>query len=212
MVVLLECRFDGEASQGVRQNPPLGEPRTGQRLDEDRLKKPGVCQEPDGNIVGEWQSPFKAPALPQTPHLHKHAAVERNLEPRLRTLLAMLCVALSFVFAGTSAASVVDDVQHSTTVTHEHGLHLGFTLADDDHHADHHDDGDHHDEDGAADHQPGAGHHHADGPVGAINAGAEIGAAPAVAELTLRTQGAANSKGVRPRGLERPPKRSANLS
>jgi hypothetical protein len=125
----------------------------------------------------------------------------------------MLCVALSVVFAGTSAASVVDHVQHSTKVTHEHGLHLGFTLADDDHHADQHDDADHHDEDGAAaDHQPGAGHHHADGPVGAINAGAEIGAAPAVAELTLQTQGAARAKGVRPGGLERPPKRNANLS
>lgn len=124
----------------------------------------------------------------------------------------MLCVALSVVFASASAASVIDVAQHSTKVTHGHGLHLGFTLAEDDHHAQHHDDGVPQDDDDAAEHQPGAGHHHADGPVGAINTGAEIVTAPAVAELTLQTEGAASAKGVRPGGLERPPKRYANLS
>ena len=122
----------------------------------------------------------------------------------------MLCVALSVVFAGASAASVVDDVQHSTRTVHQHGLHLGSSLADDNHH---HDGGDQQNEDGApADHPTGAGHHHADGPVGALDPGVETAAAPAVAGLALRTRGADSAEGIRPGGLERPPKPNANLS
>ena len=137
----------------------------------------------------------------------------RRLKPQLRMLLTTLCVALSVVFAGASAASVIDGVQHSAHVPHQHGLHLAFSVADTDHHADHHhDDGDHHDGDGApGDHQPGAGHHHADAPVGTLSAVVETGAAVVLAELTLHIEGAASARGVRPGGLERPPKESANL-
>jgi hypothetical protein len=152
-------------------------------------------------------------ALRCAPHLHKRFCVRLNQEPGLRTVLAMLCVALSVVFAGASAASVIDGVQHAAHLPHQHGLHLAFSVSDTDHHADHHDDGDHHDDDGApGDHQPGAGHHHADAPVGTLSADVETGAAVVLAELTLRTEGVASAKGVRPGGLERPPKLPANLT
>jgi len=125
----------------------------------------------------------------------------------------MLCVALSVVFAGATAASVIDRTQHSTRSAHEHGLHLAFTVADDDHRAAHNDYGDHHDADGApGDPQLGVGHHHADAPAGTLSVDVEAGAALMLAELTLRTEGAASVRGVRPGGLERPPKDSANLS
>jgi hypothetical protein len=126
----------------------------------------------------------------------------------------MLCVALSFVFASASAASVVDGAQHSTKIAHEHGLHLSFDLIDGDHHGAHPDDGDHHDEeDGVAgDPQPGAGHHHSDAPVGTLASPLDTGSALAAGGLERRINGTANAKGVRPGGLERPPKPSANLS
>lgn len=153
--------------------------------------------------------------LPQTTPLHKHGAVGRDLKPRLRTLLAMLCVALSFVFAGASAASVVDGVQHAARGAHHHGLHLSFSMADDDRHDDgdhHHDDGDHQDQGGSGDHQTGAGHHHADAPVTAPTVGIETGAIIVRAEPVRVIANPSRAKGVRPGGLDRPPKTFANLT
>lgn len=124
----------------------------------------------------------------------------------------MLCIALSFVFASGSAASVVDGAQHSTKIAHEHGPHLSFDLVDGDHH-NAQADADPADADGATgDHQPGAGHHHSDAPVGTLASPLTTGRALAAAGLDLRINGTANAKGVRPGGLERPPKHLANLS
>lgn len=151
--------------------------------------------------------------MPPAPHLHKHAAVGRTLEPRLRIVLAMLCVALSFVFAGASAASVVDEVEHAARIAHEHSPHLSFDMVDGDHHADSPVGGDYPDPGAeAGDHQPGAGHHHSDAPVGALSTALDTGRAIASAGPRLRINGAARAKDVRPGGLERPPKRDANLS
>lgn len=137
----------------------------------------------------------------------------RTLEPRLRTLLATLCVALTFVFAGASAASVVDAAQHAAHVPHHHGLHLSFSMADDGHHDGdhhHHDDGDHdgdHQGHGApGDHQTGVGHHHADAPVGAPAGHVETDVTVALVGPILRIEPSMGAKGVRPGGLERPPK------
>lgn len=135
------------------------------------------------------------------------------MKPRLRIVLAMLCVALSFVFAGASAASVVDEVQHQARIAHEHGLHLSFDLVDGDHHAEPAAGGDHPvPDDAAGDHQPGAGHHHSDAPMGALAAAMDTGTAVASVGPRLRINGAARAKGIRPGGLERPPKPDANLS
>lgn len=124
----------------------------------------------------------------------------------------MLCIALSFVFATASAASMVDGAQHSTKIAHEHGVHLSFDLVDGDHHAPQPDAAPS-DADGATgDPQPGAGHHHSDAPVGTLASPLATGRALAVAGLDLRMNGTASAKGVRPGGLERPPKRLANLS
>jgi len=151
-------------------------------------------------------------ALPPKPQAPKHAGVGRTLTPRLRTLITALCVALSFVFASASAASVVDRVQHSTRMAHEHGGQLAFSVAEADHHADHHVAGDQPDDNGGpADHEPGAGHHHSDAPAGVLSAVVPSGQAVVATQLTLRLDGAETARGIRPGGLERPPKAIANL-
>lgn len=128
----------------------------------------------------------------------------------LQALVAMLCVALAVVFVGASAASVTDDVQHAAQIEHEHGFRL--TLSVDGHgepdHQTHHQRGGDPD---APDHQPDAGHHHSDAPVGAL-AGV-LNSAPLVMAALLEAAAiqAASPKGVRPGGLERPPKAGANL-
>jgi hypothetical protein len=128
--------------------------------------------------------------------------VGRNLT-LLRTCLATLCAALAMVFAGSSAASVVDRFQHDAHLAHEHGLHLSFSL--DDNHHDHHADHGEQKGDDASDHPPGAGHHHADAPAGALNT--SLASAPAaVADIVLAAAEATRAKGIRPGGLERPPR------
>lgn len=132
----------------------------------------------------------------------------RTLTP-LRALVALLCVGLSLVFAGASAASVLDRYQHDSHVSHDHGVHLTLT-ADTDHH-DHHADHDQEIPDGkadAGDHQPGATHHHhSDAPTGVI---ATVEAAPVTLAVVtdLSPPEAINRGGIRPGGLERPPRRN----
>lgn len=133
-------------------------------------------------------------------------------------MLATLCVALAMVFAGASAASVLDRVQHDAQLQHEHRLHLGFS--DDDHHdraADAHDQyvGDHEDrgaDPNAGDHQPGLGHHHhGDAPSGALD---EVdGALPLLVAVDARliAGASASAEGVRPGGLKRPPRTTDRL-
>lgn len=57
-----------------------------------------------------------------------------------RKLCALLCVALTLVFTGAGAATVITDVQHMTGVSgnHEHVLFSNISLDDRDHHSDQH--------------------------------------------------------------------------
>jgi len=48
--------------------------------------------------------------------------------------------------------------------------------------------------------------------VGALSTAVETGAAPHAVALTLGMNRSASAKGIRPGGLERPPKAFANLS
>lgn len=131
----------------------------------------------------------------------------RGLTPPVRAWLATLCVALSVVFAGSSAASVVDRVQHAAQAPHEHTVQLTLTAADDDHHADHQDDGDRDaSEQAPNDHQTGPGHHHADGPTGSLGGADEPFAAVSIGLVSLPNPDATGARGIRPGGLERPPK------
>ena len=78
-------------------------------------------------------------------------------------LVAILCIALALVFAGTVASGVVNQVQHAggPAQVHHHTA-LAQAAAIDDHHADHRDDGGHDDSrDGLGGDAPGH-HHHAD--------------------------------------------------
>src|SRR6266702_3918507 len=85
----------------------------------------------------------------------------------------MLCVALMFVFSQAAVASSVGSVQHLFAGEHYHMMFSDITLD-----FDHHQDSDHHDQDGQDghhDHQPdaddtapghAAGHHHHHGDIG----------------------------------------------
>lgn len=119
----------------------------------------------------------------------------------------MLCVALAVVFAGASAASVLDGAQHAAKAPHEHGPHLTLSQPEPDHGADHH----HDDDRSPADQHTGPGHHHADAPTGALSLPTETPLVLARAEIALSPLATEGSGGVRPGGLERPPKRIAKL-
>jgi hypothetical protein len=102
-------------------------------------------------------------------------AVNAPLLRSMKATLAVLCAALSVVFAGASTASVVDKIQHQAQAAHyhEHVVFSGVAVGD------HHQDGDPaanigdaaevQDGDPLADHQPGNGHHHhTDGSTGIL--------------------------------------------
>lgn len=129
------------------------------------------------------------------------------MRSRLRAVLAMLCVAVAVVFAGASAASVVDRVQHDAHVVHDHTVHVGLTGVD----YDHHDDSDHPDDSAAPDQPPGLGHHHADAPAGALDDGAQFSVAATGTLVTLRSPASISLPGIRPGGFERPPRSFAKL-
>jgi hypothetical protein len=136
-------------------------------------------------------------------------AVGRDLK-LLRAFPAMLCVALAMAFAGASAASVVDRVQHQTHVPHEHGLHLSLDVnghADAHHAPSHHHNGDR----DAGDHHPSPGHHHSHAPTGALMLPPLASAVVAAAGIVVPAPPEASRNGVRPGGLERPPKGAASL-
>lgn len=120
----------------------------------------------------------------------------------------MLCIALSALFTGASAASVVDRVQHAAQLPHEHAAPITFTVVDDAHHADH--DADDQNGGGLSDApdgpQTGPGHHHADAPVGAPGVTAEAFVLVSIQEASRASLRPAGAKGIRPGGLERPPK------
>jgi hypothetical protein len=123
----------------------------------------------------------------------------------------MLCMALALTFAGASAASAVDGIQHSSPSSASHE-HLPFTLvAVDgvDQHGDHHE-ADHEDSDedeGTAPTDQHRGHHHhADSGSGLLVLAAHdakrIGRA-----IDRQGEPPRSLKlGLAPRGPERPPK------
>lgn len=134
-------------------------------------------------------------------------------------MLAMLCVALAMVFAGASSASVVDDLQHETGVAHEHGAQLSLVSVDDHAAVDAGQAHEHADDEAAgqevgdvSDPAPGAGHHHhADAPVGAPGGSVTVEAAHLASAVSGAEPRETNPKGVRPGGLERPPRPLAIL-
>lgn len=79
----------------------------------------------------------------------------------LKRMGAMLCIVLALAFAGASAASAVNGIQHrpGSSAHHEHMPFSDMLVDADDHHDDHGNAGDR-DGSPAADHQPGTGHHH----------------------------------------------------
>lgn len=124
-------------------------------------------------------------------------------------MLATLCVVLAVVFAGASAASVVDRLEHARHFAHDHELNLAFTadLSD-----------------GAAQAGPGqpdgggdpereprAGHHHIDAPLGGLNGPYSSTPVVRIAEITQPSAATVTLDGLRPGGLERPPRRLATL-
>lgn len=125
-----------------------------------------------------------------------------------RTVLAIICIAATVMFAAASTASLVDQVQHGTGSPHEHGLHMAFSQV----HADHGSDTAASQDAGESDDQGSVGHHHhGDGLTGALS-----GSAPSavVARSTEAIRLAPNPEGlksIRPGGLERPPKDLAKL-
>lgn len=137
--------------------------------------------------------------LPAAARLRNHRGVGHAT--LLKGWLSALCLALMLVFATASAASVVDRFQHERELPHEHGLHLAGTHDHGDHHH-----GDSDDAPDADDHGPGAGHHHSDAPAGALDRPAQAAESMAEATLALRSASAQRIKGVRPGGLERPPR------
>jgi hypothetical protein len=138
--------------------------------------------------------------------------VGRNLTFEFRIVVAALCVALSCVFAGATAVSVVDKFEHSSRVAHDHAGQTALTVTQADHHIDHHLDGDQPDDNGqAGDHQSGANHHHLDAPVGLLNPAGLSGDTDVATQLTLSLESAEAVNGVRPGGLKRPPKVIASL-
>jgi len=122
----------------------------------------------------------------------------------------MLCIALSVVFTGASAVSVIDKIQHQGPSAHHHE-HMAFSdVALEDHHQD----GGQGDDRGLADVQedeattdnhPGAGHHHGDGPSGVLVAYDLPGAGPPLrTRLMAGSDDRVQSSGSP--GPERPPK------
>ena len=133
-----------------------------------------------------------------------NGSMARGLKSSLQSWLTRLCVALSIVFAGTSAASVVDRAQHAAYAPHEHAVGLASEDADP---PQHNDGADHADLDQAAkDHPFGPGHHHADGPTGFMSGVEAALVATSIEDALAPIPADAGVSGLWPRGLERPPK------
>ncbi|MES3028395.1 MAG: hypothetical protein V4820_11150 [Pseudomonadota bacterium] len=131
-----------------------------------------------------------------------------RLHGRMRTVLAMCCMALTTVLAAQGAITTVDQAQHALNIDHAPTAMAGAVHYDhDDHHA-----GAHlpvvADSDLTADGEPGQpGHHHAtEGPQLAtlsVARLAEVVLVKAAMPPTPRSDGAVLLVGTR---LERPPK------
>jgi hypothetical protein len=121
-------------------------------------------------------------------------------------IVAILCVALSLVFAGAGASHIVDRAQHAAEIPGHHD-HLAFSdVAYDDHRAGH---------SSAvnldvqnADHDAGpAHHHHGDSHSGCLPATDDCHGGTRLAAVQLAAELESLASGTRPSGLERPPKR-----
>lgn len=121
----------------------------------------------------------------------------------------MLCVVLAGAFATASATSVVDHLQHDARILHTHDGRLTLTVAGD-HHADHdREDGA---DLGAVDHPPGLGHHHhADAPIGALGVASVLEHGLFAIDPSRPRFDDLDVPGLRPGGLDRPPKAFATL-
>lgn len=135
-----------------------------------------------------------------------------SLPPRSfpKAAIATLCVALSLVFAGASAASLSSRLQHDLQLEHAHDNHdgpLAFVIVDD-HHGGGNElpvDPDRQDPGTDPEDSPG-GHSHADGPAGFV-AAAFVGTSEMSArDLRLDSGSDAPLRGWPPKGPERPPR------
>jgi hypothetical protein len=117
----------------------------------------------------------------------------------LKTVVAMLSIALSLVFAGATAATVVNQAEHQGEAA-AHDGHLAFS--------DIHFDSHHHEDEAASADDAGSGtqhHHHGDGLVGQPAVSATLASpAPSAVLLLVHRDDLAASLGTQ--GLERPPK------
>jgi hypothetical protein len=133
-----------------------------------------------------------------------HSRVGRTA-PELRDLFAMLCIAIALVFAGASAASVVDGAQHAAKAPHSH--HVSLTAVADDHHhepASHSHQPDADDETG--DLQTGPGHHHSEPPAFALAALDSLIQVTMTSSEAVSAPNPSTVDGLSPGGLERPPR------
>lgn len=148
------------------------------------------------------------------PIAHKHSGVRRT-RSALRDLFAMFCIAVALLFAGASAASVIDGAQHAAKAPHEH--HFSLTAMADDHHDSADDHGDHHadhePDDQSGDLQTGPGHHHHSEPPAGPPTLIATRLPVALGDALVRAERAAAAvEGVIPGGLRRPPRSLAILS
>jgi hypothetical protein len=127
----------------------------------------------------------------------------------VKAAFAMLCIALSLVFASAAAAGVVDAVQHSGPAgPHQH---LAFSdVSFNVHHGDHHADGDGEqdsDQTGGAAH-----HHHGEGSSAYVAAVETSWRLPRRVSAETASEPPGLAPSAPPGGLERPPKRTSDLT
>lgn len=126
-------------------------------------------------------------------------------------LCSMLCVALTLTFASASMASIVDRIQHQSSVASDHD-HSPFSKivfeTSDHHHEPHTTDSD--DGRDAPEHQPGTGHHHhADSGSGFLATPSQGSSWVFSRASSWRPAADNRMAGFLTHGPERPPKSSA---
>ncbi|GAA0444096.1 MULTISPECIES: hypothetical protein [Sphingomonas] len=131
-------------------------------------------------------------------------------------ICAVLCIALTLVFAGASLSRSIDQIQHAPGASpiHEHLVFSDISL-DDAHDLELDHDGDHHevdhnepDDSDSSDHLPGSHHHHGDSGSGLIVLASTGAAEAALADDAPNAVPDRPAIGFKVQGPERPPKPS----
>ena len=137
-----------------------------------------------------------------TTSLSKASSVFLPAMHAIRKILALASIALAMVFAGSSAAAVVNGLEHSSVAVHQ-TAHLPFSSASvadlDALHGDH---GEHQRGDPATD----APHHHADAPTGYVAVAPPLASASVLLAPLRQKESASRRPSTTASGLKRPPK------